>query len=41
MGGVGWNGGSLEQACDSDSLGWEKVTGGGADRRSPTEEVWM
>jgi hypothetical protein len=41
MGGIGWNGGSPEKACDSGKLRQEKVTGGDADGRSPTEKVWM
>jgi hypothetical protein len=40
MGGIGWNGGSPEQACDGGGLGRLKVTGGGADGRLPTEKVW-
>jgi hypothetical protein len=40
MEGIGWNEGSLEQARDDGELSWEKLTGGGADRRSPTEKVW-
>jgi hypothetical protein len=39
MGGIGWNGGSPEQACDGGGLEREKVTSGGADRRSPTEKL--
>jgi hypothetical protein len=34
MGGVGWNGGSPEQACDGGGLRREKVTDNGADGRS-------
>jgi hypothetical protein len=40
MGGVGWNRGSPEQACNSGRFAWVKVTDGGADGRSPTEKVW-
>jgi hypothetical protein len=40
MGGIGWNGGSPEQACINGGLGWEKVTCGDADGRSPMEKVW-
>jgi hypothetical protein len=32
--GVGWDGGSLEQAHDGGGLGRQKVNGGGADGRS-------
>jgi hypothetical protein len=40
MGGIVWNGGSPEQACDNGRLEWEKVTDDGADGRSLTEKVW-
>jgi hypothetical protein len=40
MGGIGWNEGPPEQACDGGGHGWEKVTGGSADGRLPTEKVW-
>jgi hypothetical protein len=34
MGGIGWDGGSLEQARNGGGLRQEKVTGGSADGRS-------
>jgi hypothetical protein len=39
MGGVAWNGGSLEQACDGGALGRKKVTNGSADGKSPMGKV--